>query len=340
MSLFSGIKRNNVPDLPYNIDGICVYVLPCDPTRIMKSSKDGRPWKPWCTSKRSGHRGVRRRAVCGGSFRCPNGTCKFIGENGFANDVQFIKKEHEKVCFVCEAVAVHVSCEAVKIWEFEESKESVTIYHYGTHHCRAIPVHHNVKTEKELEDAFSKNVTLKPSEVGSNFLVNALQKGDWDEVDRIADTVADSKKLSSLKERAKKASLSQSGQSFDAVSTFKKFCDTRDPFYIYKMNDEGHNGQMSYVFKCSMVQAKLALSMDREKDGLLKDQYCYADAKHDRCTGFKTLTLWVYHPVMRKVVKLATMECLREDSEAVTMFWSLLNEVCTACAKIRMHGPM
>ena len=82
------------------------------------------------------------------------------------------------------------------------------------------------------------------------------------------------------------------------------------------------------MFKCSGFQARLALSMDSAKNGLLKDQLCYADATHRRCCGFKTLTLWVYHPLLCKLVKLATMESTREDTDAFVKFLSLFNEVC------------
>ena len=82
------------------------------------------------------------------------------------------------------------------------------------------------------------------------------------------------------------------------------------------------------MFKCSRFQADMALSMDRNGNGLLYEQYCYADATHKRCPGFKTLTLWVYLPLLRKLVKLATMESSREDTEGFVQFWSLLNEVC------------
>lgn len=39
------------------------------------------------------------------------------------------------------------------------------------------------------------------------------------------------------------------------------------------------------------------------------------------------LLLWVYRPVLRKLMKLATMECLKEDTDAMVKFWSNWNEV-------------
>ena len=76
----------------------------------------------------------------------------------------------------------------------------------------------------------------------------------------------------------------------DALCEFKNFCDDRDPYLLYRFNDERQNGNNTFVFKCSRFQANLVMSMDCEKNGLLHDQYCYADATHKRCPGFKTIT--------------------------------------------------
>lgn len=44
------VKHEQVDKLPFNIDGDVVYRLPYDPSKKMKSSLDGRPWKTWVTS--------------------------------------------------------------------------------------------------------------------------------------------------------------------------------------------------------------------------------------------------------------------------------------------------
>lgn len=210
MDIFDVVNTENVTELPYDINGLRHFWLGCDP-QIMNSSKDGRPWQTWCTSNRSQHRGVRRRAWCEGSWSCPN-----------PRQVQDTK----------------------------------------------------AKVEKSLE---------------------------------------------------------QHGHCFDALCEFKKFCDQKDPLLVYRFNDERQNGDLMYVFKCLQFQAKLSLSMDRGETGLLNDQYCYADTTHKRCPGFKTLTLWVYHPLLRKLVKLATLECLTDDTDAFVQFWTLFNEVWKCC---------
>ena len=67
--------------------------------------------------------------------------------------------------------------------------------------------------------------------------------------------------------------------------------------------------------------------MDRSKDHFLSEEFCYFDGKVKRCKGFTSLTASVYHPLLRKMVPLATMECESEDSTTINLFWTLFNEV-------------
>lgn len=295
MDIFNNITPVRINQLPYDIDGLCKYVLPCESGRLMASSKDGRPWKPWCTSNRSGHKGVRRRTTCKGSWKCNNVRCPFL-INGKVNTVQFISKKGQTLCFVCENEAAKTECNAVKIWEFSEDKKSVTVFHHGLHKCTAVPRKQHKEIENDLKEAFMKNSTLKPSEASGNLLLSAIKDEDWQEIERVAETVADSQRIGAIKKQTKRNDL---GHSFDALTSFKSFCAKRDEFYIYKMNNEELNGEMTYVFKCSSIQAQLALSMDYEGEGALKEQYCYSDAKHNRCTGVSSILIIVkfIHPV-------------------------------------------
>ncbi|CAC5426711.1 unnamed protein product [Mytilus coruscus] len=67
--------------------------------------------------------------------------------------------------------------------------------------------------------------------------------------------------------------------------------------------------------------------MNRDGSGVMVDELAFIDAKHNRCRGFKTLTLWAYHPVLRKLVSLTKMEVEEENTENLTIFWELLNEM-------------
>ena len=233
--------------LPFDINGCQKFVLPCDPANLMKSSKDRRPWKTWCTSLRSGFKGIRRRAQCGGSWVCPNSNCLFRNEMKSPNTVQFVGRKNEKQCFVCETKATFVPCKAIKVWEFTECKTSVTVYHQGNHTCTPVPKRNCAQVEGDLKKAFSKNRTITPSQAASNTLVEALRdESDWQKIDAVAVTLADSKGIEAIKKKSRKDDL---GHSFEELAEFKKFCDKRDPFYVYRISDERHHNELSFVFK-------------------------------------------------------------------------------------------
>lgn len=81
--------------------------------------------------------------------------------------------------------------------------------------------------------------------------------------------------------------------SFDALAKYKATTDKLDKFLIYKAQNGGLNGGPSYVFKTSEAQLQMALDMDRDAEGILKHEVCFADGNHKRCLGYITLTLWV-----------------------------------------------
>ncbi|XP_066914915.1 uncharacterized protein [Clytia hemisphaerica] len=132
-----------IDKLPYNIDGDCIYQLPFDAKKRMKSSTDGRPWDEWVTSNSVKHNGRRRRANCLGSPVCLNDECTFLKFYNKRNRIQFTKSNKRAMdakCKVCGLVAVVIQCPAVKIWEFDEIQSKVTIKHTGKHTCEAINV--------------------------------------------------------------------------------------------------------------------------------------------------------------------------------------------------------
>ncbi|KAK3711266.1 hypothetical protein QZH41_007880 [Actinostola sp. cb2023] len=86
-----------------------------------------------------------------------------------------------------------------------------------------------------------------------------------------------------------------------------------------------NNGMPTYVFKTSKLAVELALQMDKDGEGFMSQEYCFLDAKHDRCRGFKTLTLWVYHPLLRELFKLATAEVEAETGDTIAVFFQAFN---------------
>ena len=63
------------------------------------------------------------------------------------------------------------------------------------------------------------------------------------------------------------------------------------------------------------------------KISLLSREKAFFDGMHSRCRGYKSLMLWTHHPGMCHMNRLATMECKCEDTEMVSIFFQLFNEV-------------
>ena len=59
---------------------------------------------------------------------------------------------------------------------------------------------------------------------------------------------------------------------------------------------------------------------------MLAYEKAYFDGMHCRVRGFKTLTLWVHHPGLRRMKRLASMEVDRENADNVELFFNIFNE--------------
>ena len=68
------------------------------------------------------------------------------------------------------------------------------------------------------------------------------------------------------------------------------------------------------------------MDSDEHAPNSLSAEYAYFDDMHSQVRGYKTLTLWVYHPGMCKVVLLAVMETESENTDMITLFFNLFNQ--------------
>ena len=109
--------------------------------------------------------------------------------------------------------------------------------------------------------------------------------------------------------------------SINAVVKLKRGQDSVDPYHIYKVNDKKWNSRPTFVMKSSKLSAETALKMDtRNKKTALTECVVFMDGLHSRVKDYITLTLWVENPIIEKTQRLASMECLTEDTENVTIF--------------------
>ena len=75
--------------------------------------------------------------------------------------------------------------------------------------------------------------------------------------------------------------------------------------------------------------AQLAIDMDQDGPAasITRGGESYFDGCHSRCTGYKTLALFVYHTAMHLTLRLATMEVKSESTHEISIFWELFNEI-------------
>ena len=244
-----------VDKLPFNIDGLTKYQVPFTKESRMESSKDGRPWAGFMTSRRSGFSGVRRLARCKWSKKCINDECPYLKQFSKQNRVQFQNKSGECVCHSCGAPAVSVKCNASKIWEFNDEDGVVDIYHHSTHTC--VPRPSSRVSKETLENATSTFSTVKklgPKAYASLQIIQAVEdRKNLEDLMSLGSDLAPNK-ISWVKEKVKKKSMNSSRHSFHAFAKYKITTDKLDKSLIYR----AMNGQLSNRPSTFLKAAKLS----------------------------------------------------------------------------------
>ena len=316
-SSWHGVKIEKVNRVPDKIDGLKCYELTND---NVDNTRDGRRWKKASESQWNGYESVRFRD-CWGSFRCKNEACAFKKEYSVTNSTQFDKKTN--CCSVCGVEGKYVPCSARKY--IVKRSRKLYVYHHGDHTCPCVPA-----TNRATEDIHRKiieNPDATPAQIQSSLILSKMREGcAWSEVEQAAVSLSDKKWISNKKQEIKKNN-EPFGHDFEAVAHFKLYTDVRDPYYLYELKYGGDkNDKTSFVFKTSKLKVQFALNMDRAGEHILGKEFCYFDGKVKRCKGFISLTASVYHPVLRKLVPLATMECSGENTATISLFWKIFND--------------
>ena len=267
-------------------------------------------------SRRAGFIGKRYLKSCKGSHRCENQHCGYLRQYKKVNRVQFEKKGPCLVCRTCGAMAAFVPCSARKIWEYPEGESRVTVYHYETHTC--FPVR---KSPTAITDAatmaFKQSRTLRPESFVNDKLIEAIENEEpLEAIKDLADSLIDRQTLKSMKQSAK-VKLDPVGHSYDAVMKYKtKVQDVlKDAFLIYRVDCE-----KQIVFKTSQEQMQLAVEMERDGHGHLKTEPCHVDGKHNRVTGYITISLVVYNPNLREMRRLQQWNVQQKASRILECF--------------------
>ena len=321
--LWDNVVAENVSCLPTGIDGLCAYTIKCKATdKVKVIQTDGRKWKK-SSATRWKNFGEMRYADCRGSYKCENIDCPYRVQYGVINRMQMKKREGVHVCGLCEDPAVFVECAARRY--LQTGKKHIKVFHCGTHTC---PVQEKpAKPAERVKEILQKNPDMKPAQVQSAFVLSALRSGeDWTTVVSEASQILDKKWIANQKQDLRKNTY-PSGENFEALATFKEYCDKEDKLLVFKINDRRCNPDLpSYVFKTSKARMQIAENMNRDGKHFMSNEYCFFDGKVKRCRNYVTLTASTYYPLLKRQIVLAVMEAERENSENIEQFWTLFNE--------------
>ena len=235
--------------------------------------------------------------------------------------------------------AEQVGCGAMKLTEYCPVNATLVVYYQGQHKC--ILKDNETREQKAqqehlVESALQSNFKAKPHDIMLSQVTYFLSQGMEEEAEEAALLLSKTKTISNIRASHLKKLFLTERHSFPAVASAKQKLDPVDPFLIYKFNGENSTGVPKYVYKSSWDMAMLALQMntlDDENTSPLKEEFLYFDCMHNCCKDFKTFTLWTYCPVIRKVMRIATMEAEKEDAENITLFLSLFLETLQKVSK-------
>ena len=76
-----------------------------------------------------------------------------------------------------------------------------------------------------------------------------------------------------------------------------------------------------------MAQMAISMDVDSSEHCVLQKENAYFDATHTRIHRFKSLGLWLYHPAMRRILRLASMDIRSENARDIATFFHLFNEI-------------
>ena len=133
--VFENVSVQYVENVPVDIDGTVIYVVPENSNGELKACQCGRPWCKAQGSKIKEYtHGPRLLLNCRNSYICKNKNCKNIGIF-VINQQEFSYKGKNVVCSICGTHASHIRCDARLIFERNVEKKIITCKHYGTHTC-------------------------------------------------------------------------------------------------------------------------------------------------------------------------------------------------------------
>ena len=331
--LFNDVIPMKCHFLPQNIDGNKCYRVKCTVKNYSKKTSD-RHWFNMRTSSLTGLNGIRKVGSCKGSWQCVNTSCSFLKTENKPNWWHFEYRGGSRACYSCGAYAKQLPCDARKLVQITYSGEYAEVFHIGQHTCTLKP---EVKSDVEYttKQWVERHPGISFKKLKSVVIQQLLDAGDSEEAENAAYRITTQAYHKLRRQNAPDADTEPvKVHSIRVVVTLKKTSDNIDPFHIFRINDSEMNNGPDYVMKSSSKILTVALQMDQDGEkNPLQEEDAYFNGCHSRCTDFISLGLWVQHPSMRSLIRLASMEVKTESTENIRLFFSMLNEMLQKVGK-------
>ena len=336
MKKFRGVEVEMVDNIPWEVDGIHIYKILCDRDEWIDKQKDGR-WYKMNSTERKFFGGSRKIGRCQGSRICHNVHCSKLQTEGICNTAPngFYPEDGMHVCRSCGYYAVQIFCGCVKVTEYNYDTNELTVWYQGDHICTLKP---DIMTKRNFFESLplSRNIRLTPQEIRDDCMRFYVGQGKILKAKEVAMAMNDTSRLEKMRYVTPGVQHTSNPEDiavvFSLISDIKKQFDEYDKYLIYRIHCGKTSSGESYIFKTSKHHLETALKMDinqtplNGKVSMLAYEKSYFDAMHRRVKGFKTLTLWVHHPGLRRMKRLASMEVERETAENVELFFTIFND--------------
>lgn len=326
--LFHGILPQTIDHCPDDIDGNQYYRIECSPASFIECTDDRRHWH-MVTSTDRVDKSKRKVGFCNGCYECTNPLCSFKGTADTANESLFQNMgiAGHKICYSCHTPVRRKPCNARKLICFKNDEAHV--FHIGKHTC-TLKID-NKEGQRFCADLIKKYPNQSTKKLRHMAIQSKWESGDWAGAREAANLIT----YENIRQARIHGDIPQPEttryymQSIDAVAEVKKATDKADPCYIFKLHKNTiDKARPDLVFKASFKLGEIGALMDQNgRKNPLQDVDVFFDGCHSRVDGFVALALWVYHPAMRRLLRLASMEVKSEKAEHIKLFWQFYDEV-------------
>ena len=326
-----------VDEVPWDIDGTCKYIVQCCSENWLNKTKDGRYFHLRTTGKDPNI--AKRVGHCQGSFVCKKEDCYKRTYENTINKIDFIRDEEGKtLCGPCGSYARRIYCGAIKRITFDRNKGHAIVEHQRVHNCNLKP---DKRKKQRIIDSHPMpisgfNTPLKTKKAMMRMKMDRKEYGDVKEIAESISAKDLKARISRLRRDASRPlSARDECEVYAHIRRLKKEFEVEfeDPYLVFKecCSHEVVGEDGSFVFKTSKSALEIAAKMSGMKTSKgepshLQKEPAFFDGMHSRVRLYKSLTLWVYHSAIRKMLLLAIMEAPRENTYYITKFFELFRD--------------